>query len=299
MKRKKTVMRFFITYIILLTLLGFSSTAAAQQCPESATPSADRTRARELYEQGVEYYNMNRYGTALEKFNCSYRLYPHRDTLFNMGRCNEEVGNYQAASENYRLYIERYPEAPDISDIEARVLNIEQRFEQAASEEGSGPVPPGVNEQGGEVSGYEAVQAEEADQPVLEVNEQPQAVAPLMTQMSTARKYAWTTLALGLVLSGSGAGFLGSSLSLLGDINKRKESQFCTAELEEMSDRGGMYLPTGIALMGVGVATLITSIVLFTVFDGEQRIAQARSRGLNLGAMVSGQGGGLMLNGRF
>ena len=113
-----------VGYIIVFIFLGCSSVALSQQCPQPTTTSENRSRARAFFEQGVEQYSNGHHASALEKFNCSYSLYPHKDTLFNMGRCNEKLGNLDAATENYRLYVSRYPSAPDIADIEMRIAKI-------------------------------------------------------------------------------------------------------------------------------------------------------------------------------
>ena len=52
----------------------------------------DQTRARELFEQGVEAARAEDFGAAIEAFEESYALYPHPGTLLNLGLYQLQAG---------------------------------------------------------------------------------------------------------------------------------------------------------------------------------------------------------------
>lgn len=231
--------------------------AVAQQCPEATTPEQDRERAAQEFSEGQRIFETGDHAQALIHFECSYSLYPHRDTLFNVGRCHEELGSFADASRSYRLYIERYPEAPDVADIEARVLNIEQRLGSHESSEEDSTTPSE-----GEPDRQES-----------------EALPQTVTRMSTARIMAWVTLGLGLAFGAPGAGLLGAAGSTHNDFEAALNNPTVwDSVVRDTGERGQTFETVGWALFGVGAASLLTSIILFAAFDSREAVERDHSR---------------------
>lgn len=254
-----------LTRIVYSTLLstivfaGLMGSVRAQDCPESTTPEQDRERAAQEFAEGQRLFEAGNHAQALTHFECSYSLYPHRDTLFNVGRCEEELHRFEDASQSYRLYIERYPEAPDVADIEARVLNIEQRFEPGTPESGEGDDRPTAQEQ-----------SESSDET------EPSSST---TRMSTARVMAWVTLGLGVALGAPGAGLLGAAGSTHNDFEVAVNNPTVwDSVVYDLVERGETFQTAGWALFGVGAALLGASIILFAAFDGTETVERDHSR---------------------
>ena len=120
--------------------------------------------------------------------------------------------------------------------------------------------------------------------------------------MSAARRAAWGTFAAGLALGVAGGAFYGVAVSRNGEYQQNSEDYEAGGDVEWTPEQfddeaaSGQALETaGWALMGVGLAALATSIVLFAAFDGEEP-AERRAHIAPFG----GQGmGGMSVGGSF
>lgn len=65
-----------------------------------ATPENMR-RAREFFDQAMDHYEAGRYREALEAFERSNDLVPTRESLYNIGRCYGDLGEWARALTNY------------------------------------------------------------------------------------------------------------------------------------------------------------------------------------------------------
>ena len=113
--------------VVLLALL------AAGGCRKKEAPPAGE----------AEPINLNalneiaNYKEALEEFAKAYKLQPLPALLYNIGRCQESLGNLKAAVASYREYLEKDKQIADRGTIEARIANLEKRIKPAEP-----PTPP-------------------------------------------------------------------------------------------------------------------------------------------------------------
>jgi tetratricopeptide (TPR) repeat protein len=98
----------------------------------AADAQALRSLAREKFDEGRRQFAAADYPGALQLFKESYQLAPHPDLLFNIGRCQEQMGHYREALDAYQRYLAVNP-----GDDEAQRHAAEMRAR--ASEE---PPPP-------------------------------------------------------------------------------------------------------------------------------------------------------------
>jgi hypothetical protein len=101
----------------LLWTLAASAPAAAQ-----ATPSpAELSLARQEFVAGVEAARSGAWQQAFDRFQRSYALYPHAETLFNLAGAERRLGQLVAAAESYRAYL-RHDETATAPDNRAYAL---------------------------------------------------------------------------------------------------------------------------------------------------------------------------------
>ena len=95
-------------------------------------------------------------------------------------------------------------------------------------------------------------------------------VAP---QGDPVRPWKWTSLGLGLAVSGIGVGLLAHSHTLdseLATLNQRAidgalDSQTYNARYDELVGRQDQMYPAGVSLMAIGGAGLVLAVVLFAI----------------------------------
>ena len=99
------------TALVVFVLLFHSVPGFAEQaCPEGDSPERMRENAAEAFAEGQQFYNAGDHGAALERFQCSFRLVPHPNTLFNIGETAELAGDLSQALRSFRQYLVPAPE---------------------------------------------------------------------------------------------------------------------------------------------------------------------------------------------
>lgn len=271
------------TTAILFALVLFGQAARAQDCPPASSPEEARERAGEAFSQGQELFEAGDFSAALERFRCSYGLVPHHNTLYNMGECAAELGDVDAAIRYFQTYVETYPEVEGRAAVEERLRELEEREE-------SRPPP-------GDEPGPETEPAPETEPPPTGAD----------TRMTLARRLAWVTLGVGAGLAIAGGAVYGAAVSRNNEFQTNNEDYLSDdnlsaeerSELESLRDSGEAMEGAGWALMGIGLASIVTSVVLFFAFDATETASTARSPSLSLGPLVLSEGGGLSVAGSF
>lgn len=86
-----------------------------------------REQAKAHYDLGRAEYQAGRYARALEEFQRSYRSAPIPELIFNIGRCQEELGDIAAAASSYRQYLAVHAGAEERAALEAHAAELERR----------------------------------------------------------------------------------------------------------------------------------------------------------------------------
>ena len=276
-----------LTILVALgVVLALPGIANAQECPSASSPEQARQLAGDTFAEGQVHFNAGRFREALERFECSNSLVPHHNTLYNMVECAERIGDNERATRYALSYLGQYSDEDGVEQARARLQSLEVRL--AAS-----PPPP-------------PTETPEPDSPVTDApTGEPE------TRMTLARRMAWVTLAVGAGIAIAGGGAYGGSVSRNNEYqdtnDEYNEDGVLTdderADLADMSDSGEAMESAGWALMGVGLAALATSIVLFAAFDGREPVGVAgregAGRAFSVSPLVLEEGGGLSVAGRF
>ena len=272
-----------LTMLIALgVLLALTGIARAQDCPSASSPDESRQLAGDTFAEGQVHFNAGRFREALERFECSNSLVPHHNTLYNMGECAERIGDNDRAIRHARAYLAQYPDEDGVAQVRTRLQRLEAA--QAAT-----PPPPST----------------ETPEPQPPVTDSPADEGA--TRMTLARRLAWVTLGVGAGIAIVGGGVFGGAVSNNGEYrdtnDEYNEDGVLTEDerssLADLSDSGEAMESAGWALMGVGLAAMVTSIVLFAAFDGSEAVGQEGGSAIAVSPLVLEEGGGLSVAGRF
>jgi tetratricopeptide (TPR) repeat protein len=213
---------------------------------------ADRLKARELYEKGTKAYNLQEYARALDLFKQAYEQQSDSVLLFNIAQCQRQLGQYEAASKSYRVFLNETPNAPNRTEVQKQIKAMDEAArEQRGREPPMGTQPPSDNP------------------PVNTTPPPPQTEPPpIVKTEKTEAPRPWYknypavgVTAAGVVLVAVGAGLTGFGWARRAD----QDSLPSLPERNSAADDAGVFRPTGYALLGVGGAALVTGIVLFVV----------------------------------
>lgn len=119
-------------YVALLSLaLALPRPARADQPSSEATVEARREAAKVKFERGSELYEAGQYQKAVQAFMDADRLAPSAPLSFNIARAYERLNDASGALRWYRDYLRRSPQAPNASEVRARVAALSGKLAQS------------------------------------------------------------------------------------------------------------------------------------------------------------------------
>ncbi len=98
-----------------------------------STAPSDVEQARADFERGADLYRAGDFRGALAAFEAAQARAPAPQSLFNIARCQERLGQLAEAVESYGEYLASAPDAPDRNAVAAHVAELEARLPLEAS----------------------------------------------------------------------------------------------------------------------------------------------------------------------
>jgi PEGA domain len=94
----------------------------------------DDAEARRYFSEGNRAYQDGRYVDALASYREAYRLAPRPRVLYNLGRCEERLGNLESAYGHYERFLrEGKPDPTTRAAVEATLDELRSRLEIAVA----------------------------------------------------------------------------------------------------------------------------------------------------------------------
>ncbi|MBX3268640.1 MAG: hypothetical protein KF729_00170 [Sandaracinaceae bacterium] len=117
------MIRFCAAFVVAMTTVTFASVAplAAQQPTEQLDEAARLT-----FESAREAFVAGDYERALGLFRQAYNLSPRPGLLYNIAQTLDRLRRDAETLQALREYLEAYPEAPNRTEVEARIRVLEQ-----------------------------------------------------------------------------------------------------------------------------------------------------------------------------
>jgi len=78
-------------------------------------------RAKELFDQGSQHYNLGEFAPALESYKRAYRVKPLPAFLFNIAQCHRKLGQHKDAVLMYQSYLTGVPDADNRKVVEGLI----------------------------------------------------------------------------------------------------------------------------------------------------------------------------------
>lgn len=124
------------TFVRVAVVLGALAVAGRA----TAGGDDDREQAREHFRKGQSHYALREFDTALVEFKEAFKLKPDPAFLFNIAQCQRFLGDVDGALWSYKQYLRSSPAAPNRSEVETRIADLEKR--KAEPGHGGGTPPP-------------------------------------------------------------------------------------------------------------------------------------------------------------
>lgn len=118
----KAVVR-LVAQALVLALLWSASIGHAQPAPGQPA----KARARELYAQGQQLFRNGEFGAAQRAFEDAYRAVPNPVVLLSVAECQVRIEDYAGALASLKQYLAERPNAPDRTQVESQIANLEAK----------------------------------------------------------------------------------------------------------------------------------------------------------------------------
>lgn len=232
----------WIALITVGLLAGTAGVAGAQE------PSADAAaQAREHYQKGKTFYDLNRFDDAVKEFEAAYELRDEPVLLYNIAQSYRLANKYPEALRFYRSYLRRSPDAPNKAEVEQKIADMERLVEQQnklAVAKPDNTLQPGQKP------------AETAQQPSQPATQQP-APAPEAPKPGRLKVYSGIAVAaVGVALVGGGVAM---GVLAMGKGHSQEKSTVFQPGLESS---GKTFQTVGLALDVVGGAAIAAGVGL-------------------------------------
>ncbi|MDP1919224.1 MAG: PEGA domain-containing protein [Myxococcales bacterium] len=100
----------------------------------SVALAEDTTKARDAFLKAQTLYSAGKYKEALTKFEESLAAKPHPSTIFNIARCQDQLGDLVHAMTSYKEYLRLSPQATDADEVVKAIASIEGRLQAAGTQ---------------------------------------------------------------------------------------------------------------------------------------------------------------------
>lgn len=114
---------------LLLALCLVAVAVPATTTVAYADDPAERS-AKRHYERGKKLFNLQKFDEALEQFQKAYEASPISDFLFNIGQCQRNLGEYDAAIFSFKKFLKLEPEASNREQVEELIDDLQRKIDE-------------------------------------------------------------------------------------------------------------------------------------------------------------------------
>jgi tetratricopeptide (TPR) repeat protein len=249
---------------IALMLVAAAQPALAQPAPPQPQPAttddAKKAEAKALYEKGLSHYNLGEFDLAIEAFRKSYALTNAPGLLFNIAQAFRLKKDYEQAVYFYQTYLRLKPDAPNRSDVEARIKEMEEAIEEQKKQATKPPVGT-MSPEGGTTTTTTTTTTTQAPTGTATTTDTGEADGAKAQTLITA---GYVTGGAGVALLVTGAVFGSMAKSAQNDLEKLgSDGGTWTQEQQDKYDAGKRNNTIAIVSFVAGGAALATGATLF------------------------------------
>ncbi|HWU89607.1 MAG TPA: tetratricopeptide repeat protein [Kofleriaceae bacterium] len=84
--------------------------------------------AKRHYERGQKLFALQKFDEALDQFQKAFDAKPIPDFLFNIGQCQRNLGDYEAAVFSFKRYLKLDPDASNREKVEELIAQLEEKL---------------------------------------------------------------------------------------------------------------------------------------------------------------------------
>ena len=86
--------------------------------------------AKRHYDRGKKLFDLQKFDDALEQFQKAYDAKPIPDFLFNIGQCQRNLGDNEAAIFSFKKFLKLEPEASNRDQVEELIEDLQRKIDE-------------------------------------------------------------------------------------------------------------------------------------------------------------------------
>jgi len=245
-------------------------------------------KAKSLFAEGNEHYNLGEFTQALERYKLAYRVKALPAFQFNIAQCHRKLGQHKEAIAMYQAYLVGVPAASNKAMVDSLIAESQKEIDKQAAFAAQTEHDKFTTEQKKAEEARKAKEAEAAASSERSKAEQARIAAEQERERSynrhPSRKWMLVTGALGVATAGVGTYFgiqarnaqSSFDTNMCGDAGTPRIQTIidqCSAD----RDRGQRDALLGNVLIGSGAAVVLVSAIVFAIDPGNiERPSQQR-----------------------
>src|SRR5213075_837707 len=87
-------------------------------------------KAKALFAEGNQHYNLGEFQQALEMYKLAYRVKPLPAFQFNIAQCHRKLGQHKDAIAMYQAYLVGVPDATNKDIVESLIAESRKAWDQ-------------------------------------------------------------------------------------------------------------------------------------------------------------------------
>jgi tetratricopeptide (TPR) repeat protein len=236
-------------------------------------------KAKALFAEGNEHYNLGEFGPALERYKLAYRVKPLPAFQFNIAQCHRKLGQYPDAIAMYQAYLVGVPNAKDRATVESLIAEAKKLQAEQQTRETQRERDRLTTEQKKAEEARKAQEAQAAAEAERARTEQARIAAERERDKTynrhPVRKWMLVTGALGVAAGGAGAYFATQTKDLQTKFDDlgcgNTQTSLLAAEnalCDDYRTRGKRDALISNVLIGSGAAIVVTSLIVLIADPG-------------------------------
>lgn len=105
--------------------LAFAAPAQAEGPPAAEPNRGQMAAAKKFFDRGQALYKEGKYDAAWVEFSSAYEIAPLPDLVYNLARCEEQMGRKRDAIQHYNEFLRLSPNDRDADNIRNTVTRLE------------------------------------------------------------------------------------------------------------------------------------------------------------------------------
>jgi tetratricopeptide (TPR) repeat protein len=247
-------------------------------------------KAKALFAEGNEHYNLGEFDQALDRYKLAYRVKPLPAFQFNIAQCHRKLSQFKEAIAMYQAYLVGVPDAKDKATVESLIAESKKSLADKQALEAQRERDRLATEQKKAEEARKATEAQAAAAAEQSKTEQARIAAERERDKQfnrhPARKWMVLTSIVGLGAIGGGAYFGTQARELQQKFNDLRCPEYPQVSLvsgdiatcDDYREKGKRDALLSNVLIGAGAAVVVTSVIILIADPGNvERPTQSRA----------------------